>query len=196
MRAPSIGVLALQGDVEPHARMLARAGAGCPVRLVRNRADLDQVTHLVLPGGESTTLARLLALFDLSRTLVARHRAGTLALFGTCAGTILLANELGLLDVDIERNAYGRQLDSFRAPLALSFVAAPRTIEGVFIRAPRITRIGASVRVLASHDGDPVLVEAPGVVAATFHPELTGDADVHARFLELPTTETAEKATA
>jgi 5'-phosphate synthase pdxT subunit len=183
-----VGVLALQGDFEPHAALLRALGVD--PRAVRSPADLDGLTHLVLPGGESTTLARLLALFGLWDELPERHRRGELALFGTCAGAILLARvaggnppTLGLLDLDVERNAYGRQVDSFARD-----VAAPELggeLPAVFIRAPRFRRAGPGVRVLARDGADPVLVEAPGLLAATFHPELRPDPRVHQRFLAL-----------
>jgi len=181
------GVLALQGDVAPHAAALRAAGAA-PIE-VRCPGSLERCTHLVLPGGESTTLRRLLDLFGLADAIRARVRAGELALFGTCAGTILCAADAGdrpeplrLLDVDVERNAYGTQLDSFARPLESELF--PQLV-GVFIRAPRITRVGTGVRVLATDRGDAVLVEAPGILAATFHPELTDDATLHAHFLSM-----------
>ena len=181
------GVLALQGDVEPHVRSLRAASGAAAVRRVRKASDLERVTHLVLPGGESMTLARLLRLFGLGDAIIERYRAGTLSLLGTCAGTILLANELGLLDIDVERNAYGAQLDSFSTRLSLDLSSGDdggrHEMEGVFIRAPRITRVGRSVRVLATVRGDAVLVEADRIIAATFHPELTNDPTLHERFL-------------
>jgi len=184
MNAPgtrTAGVLALQGDFAPHAEALCRVGA--EPHLVRTPEDLAGLTHLVLPGGESTTLARLLVLFGLEEELVRRSRAGELVLFGTCAGAILLAR-LGLLDVDVERNAYGAQLDSFARPVVL-MEPCDCELAAVFIRAPRITRVGPGVRALGTLDGDPVLVEGPGVLAATFHPELTTDPFLHERFLAL-----------
>jgi len=195
------GVLDLQGDVEPHLAALVGLGLD-PVRVRRPR-DLDGLTHLVLPGGESTTLARLLAQVGLDRALVERRRARDLALFGTCAGAILLGRadrepppRLGLLDARVTRNAYGRQLDSFECPLVLAEPLAgsareapagggePPPFPGVFIRAPRFADdVGAGVRVLARAGGAPVLVEADGVLAATFHPELTDDLRVHRYFV-------------
>jgi 5'-phosphate synthase pdxT subunit len=182
------GVLGLQGDFEPHADMLRSLGA--EPRPVRAPQDLAGLTHLVLPGGESTTLQRLLVLFGLWSEIPARWHRGELALLGTCAGAILLARDAGgapptlaLLDADVERNAYGRQIDSFERP-----VAAPELggdLRAVFIRAPRIHRTGPGVRILARDGEDPVLVEASGILAATFHPELTHDTRIHARFLGL-----------
>jgi 5'-phosphate synthase pdxT subunit len=182
------GVLALQGDARPHVASFARLGL--TAREVRAPCDLDGLTHLVLPGGESTTLHHLLALFGLDARIREAHAAGELALFGTCAGAILASRDtgerpprLGLLDARVRRNAYGHQIDSFTRPLRIEGIEDP--FPGVFIRAPRFTELGPSVRVLARDGDDPVLVEAPGVLAATFHPELTDDPTLHARFLEL-----------
>lgn len=190
----SAGVLALQGSFEPHVRAFARLGIAA--REVRRPQDLDGLTHLVLPGGESTTLHRLLELFELAAPILARHRAGSLALFGTCAGAILLGRPApgdspdpprwSLLDAELRRNAYGRQIDSFQAALDVHDLdedAPPRRMTGVFIRAPRIESLGPDVRVLARRNGEPVLVQAAGLLAATFHPELTDDPWLHALFL-------------
>jgi 5'-phosphate synthase pdxT subunit len=181
---PAVGVLALQGASEPHRAAFARLGV--EAREVRAPHDLDGLTHLVLPGGESTTLHRLLALFGLWDELRERHRDGRLALFGTCAGAILLSRAAGekpptlaLLDADVERNAYGRQVDSFTRPIELE----ERCFPGVFIRAPRFTRVGALVRVLARDGEHPLALEAPGLLATTFHPELTDDPWFHRRFI-------------
>jgi len=192
------GVLALQGSSAPHLQRLAELHAlgelAAPPREVRQRRDLADLTHLILPGGESTTIRHLLDLFGMTDELVARHRAGALRLFGTCAGAILLGQEdgtrparLGLIDVTVARNAYGRQVDSFSAPLTLTVDGdgSSPPFHGVFIRAPRFTRIGAGVRVLARRGDEPVLLEANGVMAATFHPELTDDLRIHRRFLAL-----------
>ncbi len=182
-----MGVLALQGASEPHRRMFARLGI--EAREVRSRAELEGLTHLVLPGGESTTLQHLLALFGLWERIRARHRAGQLALFGTCAGAILLSRDcggkpptMGLLDIDVERNAYGRQVDSSLRPVALPD-RDRREFAGVFIRAPKLRRVGPAVRVLARDGADPIAVEADGCLATTFHPELSGDPWFHRRFL-------------
>lgn len=196
-RRERVGVLALQGASEPHLACFARLGvAACEVRSPR---ELEGLTHLVLPGGESTTLHHLLVLFELWEPLRARHRAGSLALFGTCAGAILLARDaggepptLGLLDAAVERNAYGRQADSFVRPVWLDpgertpgEPGLGRSLRGVFIRAPRFTALGQGVRVLARLDGEPVALAAPGLLATTFHPELTPEGEFHARFLAL-----------
>jgi 5'-phosphate synthase pdxT subunit len=185
----AVGVLALQGDAAPHARCLRRLGER--PRLVRALCHLDGLSHLVLPGGESTTIAHLLDLFRLREPIVRRARAGELALFGTCAGAILLGRQgdarprtLELLDARVVRNAYGRQVDSFEAELRVEGLG-PEPFPGVFIRAPRLADPGPDVRVSSEHGGAPVLVEAPGLLAATFHPELTDDLRLHAYFLEL-----------
>ncbi len=197
MVAPRVGVVALQGGFELHQRAFARLGVAAAE--VRSPADLAGLTHLVLPGGESTTLAHLLALFGLWDALAARVRARELCVFGTCAGAILLGRaaatpagaperppRLELLDAVVRRNAYGRQLDSRTLELALDALDA--RVPCTFIRAPRIESVGPGVRVLASaaldaRPASPILVEAPGVLAATFHPELLADPIVHRRFL-------------
>lgn len=183
-----VGVLALQGGFEPHVAMLSTLGV--EAREVRSPLALREVTHLVLPGGESTTLHHLLELFGMGELIRERYLAGELALLGTCAGAILLGHaadprerppRLELLDAQLERNAYGRQRESFSAPIDLD----GQPLEGVFVRAPRFTHVGPNARVLARHAGSPVLVEGPGLLAATFHPELGRDPRVHRRFLEL-----------
>jgi len=180
-----IGVLALQGDYEKHARSLERAGA--QVSEVRTAAELDLVDGLVIPGGESTTMLKLLdreALFEPLREFGSRK-----PIFGTCAGAILLASKvenpeqvsLGLVDIAVQRNAYGRQLDSRVSRIEGEGFG---TLEAVFIRAPIIRKTGSGVHVLASYNGDPVLVEEGHHLVATFHPELSGDDRVHAYFLK------------
>jgi 5'-phosphate synthase pdxT subunit len=186
MKAARVGVLSLQGASAPHRAMFARLGLAA--REVRSPGDLEGLSHLVLPGGESTTMQRLLALFGLEQAIVAAHRRGELALFGTCAGAILLARgcggrprTLGLLAADAERNAYGRQLDSSlrRVPVP----ALGRDFPCLFIRAPKLRALGPEVAVLARDGDDPVAVEAPGLLATTFHPELGDDPWFHRRFL-------------
>jgi len=186
-----VGVLALQGDFEAHGRALERLGAA-PV-FVRTPADLDGVAGLVIPGGESTTMLKLLRDENLLAPLA--DFGGRRGIFGTCAGAILLAAEvshpgqesLGLMDIGVERNAYGRQIDSRVAHLTPEAAFAARThpgeMEAVFIRAPVIKRVGPQARVLARYQGDPVLVEQGRHLAATFHPELTPDSRVHELFL-------------
>jgi 5'-phosphate synthase pdxT subunit len=191
-----IGVLAVQGDVREHAAMLA--GLGADVVEVRRPEDLDGLDGLVLPGGESTAIGRLVRLAGLDEPL----RDFTGPVFGTCAGLILLAREatdgvpgqplLGLLDVAVRRNGYGRQVASFEADLTLAGGEEP--LRGVFIRAPLITDRGPGVEVLAELAGDPVLVREGRILAASFHPELTGDARVHERFLDLVREESCVRA--
>ena len=181
------GVLALQGDFAAHAAVLRRLGE--PVREVRSWTDLSGLCALVLPGGESTALLRLMGGGPWFDALRAFHDGGG-ALLGTCAGAILLARDvdpaqpsLGLLDVSISRNAYGRQVDSFEAKLEAPAFDDP--LLGVFIRAPRFTALGPRVEVVARLDGAPVLVRHHRVLAATFHPEIAGDDRVHRMLLEL-----------
>ena len=183
----AVGVLDLQGGVQRHLVSLRRLGAD--PRRVRSVRDLEGLTHLVLPGGESTTLRHLLDLFGLTAALERRYRDGDLVLLGTCAGAILLGKgdgppeRFGWLDAEIERNAYGRQLDSFVHPLRVE--AWKAEFDGVFIRAPKIRRVGPGVRILSRDAEDPVLIEGPGLLAATFHPELTDSVRVHEHFLAM-----------
>ena len=173
-----VGVLALQGGFAAHARILESLGA--EVREVRTPRDLEGLDGLVMPGGESTTMTLGIEREGLAEPLRDLVRAGT-PVFGTCAGMIMLdRSHLGVLDVDARRNAFGRQLHSFEADL---------TIEGdplhaVFIRAPWVAEHGDDVEVLAEVDGHPVAVRQGNVLAVSFHPELTGDTTLHARFLE------------
>lgn len=173
-----IGVLAVQGNFREHAAMLRELGAD--VVEVRLPEQLDRLDGLVIPGGESTAITRLMRLYGLEEAI----RSFAEPVFGTCAGMILLDRaHLGLVDVDVERNGYGRQVASFEANLALEGEAEP--LRGVFIRAPRVTDASPEVEVLASHDGVPVLLRQGRFLVASFHPELTGDTRVHERFLEL-----------
>jgi 5'-phosphate synthase pdxT subunit len=184
-----VGVLALQGAVAAHAEALAALGAA-PVE-VRTAADLSGVDALVLPGGESTTLSRLLTTSGLFDALAERVEAGTPVL-GTCAGMILLAGEvldgrpdqrcLGALDVSVRRNAFGRQVESFEAELEVEGLDGGR-FPAVFIRAPVVERAGDDVEVLARLDGRPVLCRQGPVLAAAFHPELSEDLRLHRMFL-------------
>jgi pyridoxal 5'-phosphate synthase pdxT subunit len=173
-----IGVLALQGAFREHARALRALGAD--VREVRLPEDLDGLDGFVIPGGESTTMARLARLYGLDEAI----RCYPGPIFGTCAGMILLDREhLDLADVEVERNAFGRQVRSFEADVELSDDEVP--LRGVFIRAPRVRRVGAGVEVLGELDGEPVLVRDGRLLLASFHPELTDDLRVHERFLQL-----------
>lgn len=183
-----IGILALQGDFEAHARTLGKLGAGFVY--VRTPEDLQGLDGLILPGGESTTHMKLLVETGLE-SAIRKMAANGGALFGTCAGAILLAREvkgpaqksLGLLDMTVVRNAYGRQLSS--GVLTLESKLRDEPLEMVFIRAPIIERAGKKVEVLAERDGNPVLVQQGRVMAATFHPELTNDTTIHRKFLQL-----------
>ncbi len=179
-RQPRVGVLALQGAFREHARALREAGA--EVVEVRLPEQLDGLDALVDPGGESTTITKLAALYGLDEALRSFGRP----IFGTCAGMILLdRRHLGLVDLEVERNAYGRQVASFEADLELDGDAVP--FRGVFIRAPRVQDVGPEVEVLAELDGEPVLLRDGHVLVAAFHPELTDDLRIHRRFLELVT---------
>ena len=182
----TIGVLALQGDFDAHRRRLEELGV--KVTLVRKAEDFDHIDGLVIPGGESTTFLKLLPqhVFEKLRDFV--HTKPT---FGTCAGAIMLAKHvtnpdqpgLNALDITVERNAYGRQIDSIIIEAVTALGEKP--LEMVFIRAPRIQRVGEGVEVLAKRGNDPVLVRKGSVMAATFHPELSDDTRVHAEFLKL-----------
>jgi pyridoxal 5'-phosphate synthase pdxT subunit len=175
---PKIGILAVQGNFREHAAMLRRLGAQ-PVE-VRKREQLAELDGLVIPGGESTAIARLVRLYGLEDAIRSFERP----LFGTCAGMILLDRQhLGVLDLEVSRNAYGRQVASFEADLELA--GEERPIRGVFIRAPRVVDAGPDVEVLADLDGEPVLLRQGRIIVAAFHPELTDDTRVHERFLDL-----------
>jgi 5'-phosphate synthase pdxT subunit len=173
-----IGVLAVQGNFREHAAMLRRLGVQ-PIE-VRKPDQLEGLDGLVIPGGESTTFMRLMRLYGLEEAVRRFERP----ILGTCAGLIVLDREhLGLLDIDVERNAYGRQVASFEADLDLAGEREP--LRGVFIRAPRVERVGGDVEVLAELDGEPVLLRQGRFLVATFHPELTDDTRVHRLFLDL-----------
>ena len=186
----TIGVLALQGDFALHARALARCGAAAAE--VRKPEALDGLDGLVIPGGESTTLLRLMDAWDFVPALEAFHASGR-PIFGTCAGLILLAREvlnpcqfsLGLIDVSVERNAYGRQRESFESRGRALLDGQSVEIEMVFIRAPRIRRLGPGVESLAELGGETVLARQGAVLVAAFHPELTDDLTVHRHFCDL-----------
>jgi 5'-phosphate synthase pdxT subunit len=176
--APRVGVLAVQGNFREHAQMLRRLGA--EVVEVRLPEQLDRLDGLVIPGGESTAIGRLVRLYGLEEAIRRFERP----IFGTCAGMIMLDQDhLGLADIRVLRNAYGRQLASFEADLELAGEDEP--VRGVFIRAPWVEEAGPDVEVLAEHDGRPVLVRDGRILLAAFHPELTEDMRVHQLFLEL-----------
>ncbi|MEA2487834.1 MAG: pyridoxal 5-phosphate synthase pdxT subunit [Actinomycetota bacterium] len=183
-----VGILALQGDVPEHARALEAAGAtAVEVRDVPALADVD---GLIIPGGESTTIGKLLDRFGLIEPLLERIGHG-MPLWGTCAGLILMARDvvgthgapirLGCLDATVQRNGYGRQIDSFETDLDISGFDSP--FPAVFIRAPVIESVGESVEVLSSHDGVPVLIRQGTILGSSFHPEMTGDTRVHELFV-------------
>ena len=185
-----IGVLALQGDFALHARALARCGAEAVE--VRKPAELAGLEGLIIPGGESTTLLKLMDAWGFVPALEKLHAAGT-PIFGTCAGLILLAREvenprqfsLGAIDVSVERNAYGRQRESFEARGTARLDGSPVELDMVFIRAPRIRRLGPGVESLAELRGESVMARQGNVLVATFHPELTDDLSVHRYFCDL-----------
>jgi 5'-phosphate synthase pdxT subunit len=177
MGSMRIGVLAVQGNFREHAAMLRRLGAE-PVE-VRKPDQLEGLDGLVVPGGESTTFMRLMRLYGLEDAI----RAFQQPVLGTCAGLIVLDRDhLGLVDVEVARNAYGPQVHSFEADLELA--GEDRPLRGVFIRAPRLTAAGKDVEVLAELNGEPVLLRQGRFLVATFHPELTDDTRVHELFLD------------
>ena len=195
MTAPTVGVLALQGDTREHLAALSEAGAQAST--VRRRAELDAVDALVIPGGESTTMSLLLCEFDLLEPLRQRLAAGMPA-YGSCAGMILLASEildagepgrqalpLGAIDMTVRRNAFGRQVDSFEADVDVRGLDGPA--HAVFIRAPWVERVGADVEVLARAGDHIVAVRQGPALATAFHPEVTGDRRVHKLFVDIVT---------
>ncbi len=184
----TVGILALQGNFAEHAALLAAMSV--QVQYVRTVQDLEQCTHLIIPGGESTTISLLLASTGLDAAITDRCRASTLSVMGICAGAILVATKitgknppasLGLIDITIDRNAYGNQLESFDASLIVSHVDRP--VRASFIRAPVITHVGKDVEVLAMHGEHPVIVRAGNVWALTCHPELRDEESIHRLFI-------------
>ena len=186
--APVVGVLALQGDVREHARSVRLAGG--EALEVRTQADLDSVDALIIPGGESTTIGRLANLYGLVDPLRKHIRSGMPTL-GTCAGMIFLASDvtegsqtqLGILDMVVERNAFGRQNESFECDLDVD--GWDEGVHAVFIRAPLVHSTGPDIDILAVHGGRPVLVRKGNVLACAFHPELTGDTRLHRMLLDM-----------
>ncbi len=164
--------------MEDHLESLRRAGV-TPVR-VKTVADLANLDGLIMPGGESTTIGMLCKMYGLRDGIVAAVRGG-MPVYGTCAGAILLA-KWGILDIDVDRNAYGSQIESFDTEITCSEISGG-PVRAIFIRAPRFTRVGKKATVLAEHMGDPVLVRQDRILASSFHPELTGDDRVHEYFL-------------
>ncbi|MFE6688893.1 pyridoxal 5'-phosphate synthase glutaminase subunit PdxT [Streptomyces sp. NPDC057743] len=187
----TIGVLALQGDVREHLKALADAGS--EARPVRRPEELDGVDGLVIPGGESTTMSKLAVTFGMLEPLRAFVRAGR-PVYGTCAGMIMVADKLldgredqetlGGIDMIVRRNAFGRQNESFEAAVEVAGIDGG-PVEGVFIRAPWVESVGASVDVLATYGGHTVAVRQGNVLATSFHPELTGDHRIHALFVDM-----------
>jgi 5'-phosphate synthase pdxT subunit len=191
-----VGVLALQGDVSEHVAAMESAMRGLSIRgsvsHVRRPSELEGVHALLMPGGESTTMAKQMARFGLREPVIEFAKAGN-PVMGTCAGAILLSTRivdqkgpeevkpLGLIDISIRRNAFGRQADSFERPLRIKGLDAD--FNGIFIRAPRIENIGKNTESLATLDGEHVLVKQNNIMALTFHPELAGDYRVHGMFL-------------
>lgn len=183
-----IGVLGVQGDFREHLTVLRSLGVDA--RDVRTKEQLDEVEGVIIPGGESTTMAYLLEKTGMLSVLRERGAQG-FPIYGTCAGMILLArelndsypeNRLALMDIAVKRNAYGRQLESFEADLHIKNIG---DFHAVFIRAPKVVRVGPAVEILAEHDGAPVLVRQKNLLASSFHPELSGDPRVHKYFLEM-----------
>jgi 5'-phosphate synthase pdxT subunit len=184
-----IGVLALQGDVREHVRALTDSGA--EVVTVRRADELNGIDGIVIPGGESTTIGKLLVTFELLEPLRKALEAG-LPAYGSCAGMILLADRvldgtadqvmLGGIDMTVRRNAFGRQVDSFEASVSVDGLGA---VEGVFIRAPWVEQVGSAATALASHDGRIVVVRQGSLLATAFHPELTGDPRIHQLFVSI-----------
>lgn len=187
--APKIGVLALQGDVIEHVKMLRRLGAEAIE--VRTPEDLAKVDALIIPGGESTTIGKLAVEYGLDQAIPARVRDG-MPVYGTCAGMIALSKQasggepplLRLMNITVRRNAYGRQVDSFETDLQIPAIGG-RPVHAVFIRAPEIADVGPDVQVLASLNGKPVLARQGNMLVSAFHPELTDDDRVHRYFVEM-----------
>lgn len=192
-----IGVLALQGDFAAHQKALQAAGIDAPE--VRTPEALKGLDGLVMPGGESTTMLKLMSIYGLVDPIKQFVAKGG-GVFGTCAGVILMANKVtnpeqtsfGFMDVDVKRNAYGRQLDSFITTIAAKPLG-PKPLEAVFIRAPGVERVGEKVEVLAECNGKPVLLRQGKMLAATFHPELTADSRVHEYFARMLTAQERSK---
>jgi len=181
-----IGILALQGAFIEHQQAIANCGA--QVLQIRTARELDQVDGLIIPGGESTTIGKLMQAYQLDTAIKARYEQG-MAIWGTCAGMILLAREiigmnqpmLGLMDIAVVRNGFGRQVDSFETELEVDSIGR---VNGVFIRAPYVERVWGPARIMASHDGKIVMAEEDRLLVTAFHPELTGDKSIHDYFLK------------
>lgn len=200
-----IGVLDIQGSVEEHfkaLKKLAKASQKVEPVLVKNVDDLKGLQGLIIPGGESTTIGKLLKRFGLKDEIIKLAKSGKLAVWGTCAGAILLAKkivsdkqkdrieQLGLMDIAVERNAYGRQIESFETQIEFDLgtagaAYAPSAISGIFIRAPKIVSVGKNVKILAKNKNEIVAVRQGKFLATNFHPELTNDIDIHQYFMKM-----------
>ncbi len=187
---PRVGVLAIQGDFLEHRQALERIGVDAPE--IRLPHQLDDVEGLIIPGGESTTIVQLIDIYGFRKTLKAKSKAG-MPIWGTCAGMIVIASSLsdhrpeplGLMNIDVSRNAFGRQIDSFEQDLTVEDLEGP-PFHGVFIRAPAVKKVGDGVRVIASlDDGRPVAVRQDSLFATAFHPELTDDTRIHEMFVRI-----------
>lgn len=183
-------MLAIQGDFLEHQQVLSRLGVDAPE--IRLPSQLDDIDGLIIPGGESTTIVQLIDIYDFRQPLTERVRSG-MPLWGTCAGMIVIADRLldrrpdplRLMDIEVSRNAFGRQIDSFEEDIAINGIEGP-DFRAVFIRAPAVSLMGDSVSVLARvHDGRPVAVRQDSMLATSFHPELTGDDRVHQLFTRM-----------
>ncbi|MBI2134692.1 pyridoxal 5'-phosphate synthase glutaminase subunit PdxT [Candidatus Woesearchaeota archaeon] len=182
-----IGILALQGDVREHVNIIKKLDADAV--LIKHPADLEYIDSLIIPGGESTAISLLMKKYGLYSKIKEKHSQG-MPIYGTCAGAILLAKKilgnsmkpLGLIDIDIERNSYGRQIDSFEADLSIKNIGDFR---GIFIRAPLVKRLHNQAEILAEHNKFPVMIKQNNVLITTFHPELTNDTRVHEYFLSM-----------
>jgi len=183
-----IGVLALQGDFREHINMLKKLEVETVE--VRTKKDLEEIQGLIIPGGESTTIGKLLIKYSLDKSIIKKYKEG-MAIYGTCAGAILLASEiigneqpkLGLIDISVARNAYGRQIDSFETDLEID--GFNKNFHSIFIRAPIIRKIRNGVKILAKHKKEPVLLRNGRILISTFHPEMTDDTRIHEYFIKM-----------
>lgn len=185
-----VGIIAFQGDVSEHRAALQSLDISA--KDIRSLNDCAAMTHIIIPGGESTVIARFLEETRVGEWIQEQSLKNVLAVFGTCAGAILIAKEatgknapptLGLIDITVDRNAYGTQRDSFEEDISIKGMCAP--IHAAFIRAPRMTRVGDDVEILATREEEPILVRRERILAATFHPEVRGDAALHQFFLTI-----------
>ena len=183
----NIGILALQGDVREHKRALMKLDA-TPIE-VKSPQDLEDLDALIIPGGESTTIGMLIKKYKLDKAIKEKHKQG-LPIYGACAGAILLTNniigsqqpKLGLADISVKRNGYGRQIDSFETNLSIKGIG---NFKGIFIRSPVIKNLHNGIRVLSEHKNSPVMIKQNNLLITTFHPELTNDTRIHEYFLNM-----------